>query len=66
MRAATDDAKPVTGVGDAAYAKYDRDTKRHGLVAVRRGKALVEVTGEDPPEVRAVASLALSRCEAAR
>lgn len=61
LRAATDDAKPVAGVGDAAYAKYDRDTRRHGVVAVRRGRALVEVTGEDPAEVREVALLALGR-----
>lgn len=61
LRAATDDAKPVAGVGDAAYAKYDRDARRHGIVAVRRGRALVEVTGEDPVEVRAIALLALGR-----
>jgi hypothetical protein len=63
LRAATDAPKPVQGVGDAAYAKYDGDTRRHGLVAVRRGVALVEVTGEDPAELRAIALLALSRYE---
>jgi hypothetical protein len=61
LREATDDARPVRGVGDAAYSKYDRDTRRHGLVAVRRGVALVEVTGEDPAEVRALAEFALGR-----
>lgn len=61
LRAATDDAKPVAGVGDAAYTRYDPDTRRHGVVAARRGRALVEVTGEDPADVRAIALLALGR-----
>lgn len=61
LRAATDDAKAAHGIGDAAYTKFDGDTRRHGLVAVRRGRALVEVTGDDPAEVRAVALLALDR-----
>lgn len=61
LRAVTDDAKSARGVGDAAYTKYDRDTRRHGIVAVRRNRALVEVTGEDPAEIREIALLALGR-----
>lgn len=61
LRAATDDANAARGIGDAAYTKYDRDTRRHGIVAVRRDRALVEVTGEDPAEVREIALLALGR-----
>lgn len=61
LRAATDDAKSSDGIGDAAYTKFDRDTRRHGIVAVRRNRALVEVTGEEPTEVREIALLALGR-----
>ena len=51
----------VAGVGDAAFAITDKDTKRIQLTARLRGKVTVQVTSDRMDWAQAVARVALSR-----
>lgn len=51
----------VDGVGDAAFATTDKDTKRVQLTARVRGKVTVQVTSERMEWAQAIARVALSK-----
>jgi hypothetical protein len=51
----------VNGVGDAAFATTDKDTKRVQLTARVRGKVTVQVTSERMEWAQAIARVALSK-----
>lgn len=59
-KAAEGAVTPISGVGDMAHQTFDADTKRYWLRAVARGRAAIQVSGERPEWLRAVAVLALS------
>lgn len=52
-------AAPVAGLGDEAFAVVDPDTGRHGVLALLRGLATVEVTAPTAAGGRAVAATAV-------
>jgi hypothetical protein len=60
-QAADGPVTPVSGVGDAAHQTFDAETKRYWLRAMKAGKATVQVSGERPEQVRAIALLALGK-----
>jgi hypothetical protein len=60
-KAAEGPVTPVSGVGDAAHQTFDAETKRYWLRAMKAGKATVQVSGERPEQVRAIALLALGK-----
>jgi hypothetical protein len=59
--ASTPPLTEVKGVGDAAFATTDKDTKRVQLTARARGKVTVQVTSERMEWAQAVARVALSK-----
>ena len=60
-KASTPPLVDVTGVGDAAFATTDKDTKRVQLTARARGKVTVQVTSERMEWAQALARVALSK-----
>lgn len=59
--AADQPVEEVRDVGEKAFQFVDPDSSRINLIAVSRGRFVVQVTGDDAGQVRQVAALALSR-----
>lgn len=49
----------VAGLGDEAVMTFDRETKRYWLLVVKRGRVILQVSGDDKDQVRQVAAAAL-------
>jgi hypothetical protein len=60
-KAAEPPVTPLSGIGDQAYWTLDKETKRHWLTAVARGKVTIQVSGEKLDSLQSIARLALSK-----